>query len=229
MTGSFPVVEGPFDGDPAAVTVSGVLLAAGTSSRFGDANKLLATVAGEPLVRRAVAPLLAAPLDEVVVVVGHESEAVRAALGDLPVRAVENPEYDDGQATSVQRGVEAVRPPDVSETTDATGVVDSAADAARVADPDAVLFALGDMPDVSPDTVEALVAAFAASVGDPLAAACEGGRGNPVLFGRQFFDQLTDLAGDTGGREILREAADATLVETGDPGVRRDVDRPADL
>lgn len=212
MTG-FPVVEPPFDGDPATVRVPGVLLAAGRSARFGDANKLLATVDGDPLVRRAVAPLLAAPLDEVVVVVGHEADAVRAAVDDVAVRVVENPDYEDGQAASVRRGVEAVASASDDESPD----------------PDAVLFALGDMPDVSPDTVGALVAAFAADAGDPLVAAHEGTRGNPVLFGDRFFDGLADLAGDTGGRSILRDAPETALVETGDPGVRRDVDRPADL
>jgi len=208
----FPVVEPPFDADQAdnggtdSPAVSGVLLAAGTSSRFGDANKLLATVGGEPLVRRAIAPLVAANLHEIVVVLGHEADAVRDALADFPVEFVVNDDYAAGQATSVRAGVAAV---------------DEAADAA--------LFALGDMPDVRPETVAALVAAFAAGAGDPLAAAFEGQRGNPVLFGRQFFDRLAAVDGDVGGREILRTAETTALVETRDPGVRRDVDRRDDL
>lgn len=208
----FPVVEPPLGADEVddsgtdSPAVSGVLLAAGTSSRFGEANKLLATVDGEPLVRRAVAPLLAADLHEIVVVLGHEADAVRDALADLPVEFVVNEDYADGQATSVRTGVRAV---------------DEAAAAA--------LFALGDMPDVRPETVAALVAAFAAGAGDPLAAAFEGQRGNPVLFGRQYFDRLAAVDGDVGGREILRTAERTALVETGDPGVRRDVDRRDDL
>lgn len=202
----FPVVEPPFDGDPGAVQVSGVVLAAGTSSRFGEENKLLAAVDGDSLVRRAVETLLAADLSEVIVVVGYEGDAVRGAVDDLPVKVVQNENYADGQATSVRRGQEAV-----SQSADG------------------VCVALGDMPEVGAETVETLVTAFAAGVGDPLAAAHDGQRGNPVLFGRQFFDRLADVEGDTGGRAILRDVPDTTLVETGDPGVRRDVDRPEDL
>jgi molybdenum cofactor cytidylyltransferase len=214
-----PVVEPPFDGERSSVTVAGVLLAAGTSSRFGDENKLLATVAGEPIVRRALEPLLAADLAAVFVVVGHEADAVRSAVSDPPVTVVRNDEYEAGQATSVRRGVEAV-----------TGHAGESTEGGERGEPvDGVLFALGDMPDVRAETVGTLVDAFAADAGDPLVAACDGRRGNPVLFGARFFDRLARVEGDTGGREILLSADRTRLVETGDPGVRRDVDRPEDL
>lgn len=184
--------------------VAGVLLAAGTSSRFGEENKLLATVEGSFVVRRAAASLLDSPVDPVVVVLGHEAERVRPALADLPVEFVANPAFRNGQSTSVSAGVEAI------------------ADRA-----DAAVFALGDMPWVDPDTVGALVTAYVAGEGNALAAAHDGERGNPVLFDGRYFDALADLEGDVGGREILRQTG--TLVETGDPGVRRDIDRRADL
>lgn len=201
--------------------VAGVLLAAGRSERFGEGNKLLATLDGDPLVRHAARTLTRAPLDRVVAVVGHEADRVRAALSDLPVDVVENPAYGDGQATSVRRGVEAIRERGV-ETPREGGDREHHAPAAAV-------FALGDMPAVDPGTVELLVAAFRAGLGDPLAAAHEGRRGNPVLFGAGHFDALAAVDGDTGGRELLRTAPDAALVETGDTGVREDVDAPADL
>lgn len=200
---SLPVVDPPDDREVDAA-VAGILLAAGTSSRFGSGNKLLATVDGTPVVRRAAETLVAAPVDPVVVVVGYEAERVRTALAGLPVTSVENPDFRDGQATSVSVGVDAI--------------ADRAA---------AAVFALGDMPFVAPDTVRALVAAYADGAGDALAAACEGQRGNPVLFDARYFGDLQDLSGDVGGRQILQQ--EGTLVETGDPGVRRDIDRPEDL
>ena len=227
---AFDVVEPPFGADR-EVRVAGVVLAAGTSSRFGEANKLLATVDGRPLVRHAVETLLDAGLDEVIAVVGYESDAVRDAIDDLPVAVVENEDYAEGQATSVRRGIVAVsKGADAAVSKGANAAVSKGADAAEAAGAvDGVLFALGDMPDVRPETVAALVAAFAAGAGDPLAAAFEGQRGNPVLFGRQYFDRLAAVDGDVGGREILRTAERTALVETGDPGVRRDVDRRDDL
>lgn len=186
--------------------VWGVLLAAGTSSRFGDRNKLLQEVDGEPMVRRVAETLLGAELAGVVAVLGHESTRVREALEDLNLSLVENEAYAEGQSTSVRTGVSAVVERDA----------------------DAVLVALGDMPYISPETVTSLVAAYEKGAGSALAAAHEGKRGNPVLFDSRYFDELASVVGDVGGREILRTSDDAVLIETSDPGVRRDVDRPAD-
>jgi molybdenum cofactor cytidylyltransferase len=195
------------DDQPPDATVAGVVLAAGTSSRFDGANKLLADLDGQPIVRHAVRSLEAAAVDfdPLVVVVGHEAAAVRAALGDADVAVVENPDYAAGQATSMRAGLEAA------------------------GDADAALFALGDMPFVLPRTVEGLVRAYRAGVGEALAAAYAGDRGNPVLFGRPHFEALADVEGDTGGRAVLLDSEDGALVETGDPGVLVDVDDPGDL
>ena len=196
---SLPVVESPSIEQVGAVDtgVHGLLLAAGTSSRFGEANKLLAEVEGEPIVRRAAETLLASSLASVTVVTGHEAGRVRSALADLDVTVVHASDYDAGQGHSVARGVAAVR----EAHPDATGV----------------LVALGDMPDVSALSVDRLVAAFG------------GERGNPVLFGAEYFDALATTAGDTGARALLLGGDDSVLVETADPGVRRDIDRRSDL
>lgn len=200
----------PVVGDAGAATgearVHGVLLAAGTSDRFGGANKLLAPVDGEPMVALAARTLADADLAGVTVVVGHEASAVEAAVADLPVEVARNEAYRDGQASSVGVGVRA----------------------ARAAGADAVVVALGDMPDVSPGTVRTLVAAYENGAGTALAAACDGERGNPVLFDRHHFDDLLAVEGDVGGRTVLLSADRAALVETGDPGVRRDVDTRSD-
>lgn len=203
------------DGNPprADPRVVGVVLAGGTSSRFGAANKLLADLDGEALVRHAARTLLDAPLDAVVVVVGHEATAVREAVADLGVRVVENPDYEAGLSTTVGRGVEAVR----ERAGDAEGPADAA------------VFLPGDMPAVDPATVGRLVDAYRAGLGTALAAANDGRRGNPVLFDAGHFDALLAVEGDVGGRPVLVEAADAALVETGDPGVTADVDTREDL
>lgn len=188
-------------------TVAGVLLAAGTGSRFGDANKLLATLDGEPIVRRAGRTLVDAGLDPLVAVVGYEAERVAAALDGLPVRIVENDAYREGQSTSVRAGVDAVGEHGVG----------------------AAVFALGDMPCVAPASVRALVTVYRGGRWTALAAACDGRRGNPVLFDSRRFDALAAVSGDRGGRRLLGGSERAALVETNDPGVLRDVDTAADL
>ncbi|AHG04161.1 molybdopterin-guanine dinucleotide biosynthesis protein MobA [Halobacterium sp. DL1] len=210
---SLPVVDPPAERTGRS-RVAGVLLAAGTSSRFGEANKLLAEVdradgsaesggkEGEPMVRRSAETVLAAGIDDVLVVVGYEADRVREALAGLDVSFLENPEYETGQASSVRAGVRAL------------------------GDVDAAVFALGDMPYVDAESIQALVAAYEDGTATALAAGNEGERGNPVLFDAMHFPALADSDGDTGGKEVLFSADDAAVVETGDPGVRRDVDRP---
>ena len=220
--GDVPVVSPPFEGKRSerdrtrdSSRVAGVLLAAGASTRFGDRNKLLATQGGDPLVRRAARTLLDASLDPVVAVVGHEADRVADALDGLDVTVVVNDEYETGQASSLRAGIGGLL------------------DAEREGDPDrgvdAAVIALGDMPFVDPETVASLVDAYEAGVGDALAAAYDGVRGNPVLFDRRFFDDLVDVSGDIGGREILLKSGESACVAVSDPGVRRDVDEPSDL
>src|SRR3989449_8580357 len=81
--------------------VAGAVRAAGLSSRMGE-NKMLIEVGGRTLVRRAVETALSAGLDPVLVVVGHESERVRAELRGLSCTAVLNAEYARGMNTSLR-------------------------------------------------------------------------------------------------------------------------------
>lgn len=185
----------------------GVVLAAGTSSRYGDENKLLAPIDGQPIVAHAVETLLASDIDGVTVIIGWEGDRVHDAVQDLEVEVHENPDYNEGQSTSVRRGVRR------------------AADH----DADAVLIALGDMPDIDPSSVDLLISTYEYGVADIVAAAADGDRGNPVLFDSGFFERLIAVDGDTGGRSIIAEADDVVAVETGDNGVLYDIDRPWDL
>ena len=195
------------DGEREEPRIVGVLLAGGTSSRFGDANKLLADLQGAPLVRHAARTLLDAGLSEVVAVLGYEAPAVVSALDGLDLRVVRNPDYEEGLSTSVARGVEA----------------------ARSAGADAALFLPGDMPAVDSNTVGLLADAYRAGLGTALAAAHGSRRGNPVLFDAAHFDELLAVGGDTGGRAVLLGSDDAALVEAGDPGVTEDVDTTGDI
>lgn len=200
------MVEGQSDmGHRDHGTVGGVLLAAGHSTRFGEENKLLAQLDGEPLVRRAARSLLSASLAGVVVVLGHQAGAVADALEGLDVETRLNPDHDEGQSTSVRTGVAA----------------------ARERGWDAAVFALGDMPVVDPASIDSLVSAYRERDETAVAPSYEGVRGNPVLFDREHFDALSSVRGDRGGREIVERVG--TLVPVDDPGVRTDVDRQSDL
>jgi molybdenum cofactor cytidylyltransferase len=188
--------------------ISGIVLAAGRSTRMGGPNKLLETIGGRPLVRSAVEAAFAAGLKDVVVVTGHQREAVRASLSGLNVRFVDNPHYADGLSTSLKVGL-----------------------AALPAKADGALVLLGDMPRVGARLVRRLTDAFDPSAGAHLVAPTrDGRRGNPVLWGRRFFEALAQVEGDVGGRHLIEENLEALReVAADDDGSLIDVDTPEAL
>jgi molybdenum cofactor cytidylyltransferase len=185
--------------------IAALVLAAGRSTRMGGANKLTLPLRGAPLVCHAVDALYGTSVSEIVVVTGHDEAAVRAALRDRGVSFTHNPDYASGMGSSIAAGI------------------------AVVADADAVLLCLGDMPAVPAIVVEALIAAFTTPDAIVLPVH-EGRRGHPVLFGSSHFPALRALSGDRGARDILA-AASSDVIEIGceDPGIHHDVDTPADL
>lgn len=187
-------------------TIGAVLLAAGRSERFGSANKLLATIDGEPVIGHTARTLLDAHLDDRVAVTGHEATAVSRVLPDeFDVRY--NDRYGEGQHTSVQ-----------------TGVV-----AAQEAGWNAVVFSLGDMPFVAPDTIDTLCEAFVDGRGTILVPTFDGTRGNPVLFAASHYEALADASGDEGGRYLVETHPATVRIPVNDPGIQQDIDRPEDL
>lgn len=203
------------DAAPVAVAhgrrLAGVLLAAGSSSRMGGVNKLTEPVAGVPMVRRAARTMLDAGVDPLIVVTGHQREAVLGALEGLPMHAVHNEQYAKGQAGSVARGIRE----------------------AAESDAEGAMIALGDMPAVRGATVRRLVAAWR-NADEPEAAIVlpvfQGHRGNPVIWGRAYFAAIAEIQGDTGARALFDRFRDAIVaVETEDPGVRLDLDTPEAL
>ncbi len=193
---------------PRAKGVGAVVLAAGQSRRMGMVNKLLAEVGGKPMIVRAVEAVLASRAHPVVVVVGHEANRIRSALAGRDVQFVDNPEYADGISTSLRRGLQAL--PD--------GI-------------DGALICLGDMPRVSTEQVDRLIAAFNPVEGRAICVpTVHGKRGNPVLFARRFFAEMATVTGDVGARHLIGESADVVCeVEMSGDGVLLDVDTPQTL
>lgn len=167
--------------------VAGIVLAAGRSTRLGRPKQLL-DLGGRPLLRRTLDNALASSLDQVLLVLGHRADEIAAALGDHPARAIVNPEYAEGQATSVVAGVAAL-PSDIV----------------------GAMLLLGDQPGITPEIIDALLAAWRATPG-PIAAPVYGGTiGNPILFRRDLFPDLLRLTGDRGARAIVRARSDDVL------------------
>ena len=198
--------EGVVPSARSAPRVAAIVLAAGRGARMGS-TKQLADIAGKSMVRRTVEAVRAAAVDPVIVVTGHEAEAVGAALRGLDVTIVRNPDFAAGLSTSLRAGIGAL-PEDC----------------------DAVLVALGDMPAVSGADIDRLIAAFDLVEGRSIVVPVhQGKRGNPVLWGAAYFPEIMTLTGDAGARRLLTDYAEAvTEVELG-AAVLTDIDTPADL
>ena len=188
--------------------VAAILLAAGQSRRMGTENKLLAEIDGRPLVVHAVRSLLAANCHPVIVVVGHQADEVRASLAGLEIDFIENPEFATGLSSSLAAGIEAVP-----------------------AHTGGALVALGDMPRLTTVHIEALVDAFADHGEEAICVPVwQGRRGNPVIWGRAYFDEICALEGDVGARHLIGiHTANVHEVAMQDDAIFDDIDTPADL
>ncbi len=185
--------------------ISGVILAAGRSSRLGRPKQLL-PLGGQPLLTHVVRNAAASALDEVVLVLGHEAATIADAVGEWGQRVVINPDFAAGQSTSVRAGLGALDP-----TTEAA------------------IFLVGDQPQVGPDIVDAVVAAYRATGGSIVLPHYGGVPGHPVLFNRSLFPDLARVTGDEGGRSVVRTHQDLVVpVTLGDGPPPGDVDTAED-
>ena len=183
--------------------VTGLLLTAGRSTRMGLSNKLLAEIDGLPMVVHAVEAMLQSGADPVIVVTGHEADAVREVIGDRNVTFVHNPDYADGLSTSLGAGLDALP--------------ESAA---------GVLVGLGDMPRIRSADIDRLIAAFNPEEGRAICVPTVAGkRGNPVLFSREFLPEMHAVEGDVGARHLIGAHNDRVCeVEMDDDAALIDVD-----
>jgi molybdenum cofactor cytidylyltransferase len=188
--------------------VAAIILAAGRSTRFGEDNKLLEEIDGEPMVARVAALALASRARPVIVITGFEAERVGAALDGFDIRLVPNPDYAQGMSTSLSAGLRALP-----------------------AESDGVLILLGDMPRVEPYVLDALLAAFAANGAESICVPVhDGRRGNPVLWGGAYFAEMMQLSGDRGAKQLMRlHPGKVVEVDVGTNSIFKDVDLAADL
>ena len=183
--------------------ISGIVLAAGTGSRFGG-TKQLADLDGRPLVLHAVTALRDGGVDEIVVVTGHDADAVEAVL-PAEVRAVRNASFRDGQSTSLAAAIHAL---------------DERSEAAVVL--------MADQPGVLGTDVRALVEAFRATRARIARLRFADGPG-PSLLSREIYADAGHLHGDAGARVLMASHPEWVEEVAIDRPMPRDVDAPDDL
>jgi CTP:molybdopterin cytidylyltransferase MocA/SAM-dependent methyltransferase len=189
------------------VTVAAIVLAAGAASRFGS-PKALAHLEGRPLLEHVLDAVRTAGIENVVVVLGHDADAIEEGIDWLAEQRVRNPDPRH-LSSSLQVGLAAIADIDPPVR--------------------AVLIALGDQPRTRPEVIRALIAASR----DPerpvvIPQYADGGGANPVVVRREAFELIDEATGDRGLGPIL--AGDpSVVVEVPVAGSNPDVDTPADL
>lgn len=185
-----------------------IVLAAGRSSRFSGGQKLVADIAGKPLIKRTLEAVAASPVDEIVLVLAPETGAdILAATGEGRWRTTLNADAALGLSTSLRAGLAAM-------PKDATGA----------------LVVLGDMPGITPDLIVRIIekaCAYPGSIVYPLTA--EGKQGHPVYWPSDIFLEFADLGGDQGGKPLLRRHAHRIVTIPADESSVVDIDTVEDL
>ena len=186
-----------------------IVLAAGKSSRMGRPKATLPLDGADTFLTRIVRTFAAAAVEDVVVVVGHQANAIVGSFADvdLAARFVENRDYEQGQLSSLLAGLRVV---------DRPGVV-------------AVLVTLVDVPLVSAATVRAVVDRYRETRA-PIVRPVRGSEhGHPVLIDRSLFDALRKADPTAGAKSIIRaNVSPAGDVEVDDAGAFADADTPED-
>jgi molybdenum cofactor cytidylyltransferase len=184
--------------------VSGVVLAAGQSSRLGRPKQLL-PYRGNLLLQHVLDAVVASKVDERLLILGAHRQKIEAAVDTSGFRLVENDAFAEGHSTSVRAAIENLDPRS-----------------------DAAIFILGDQPEITPEIIDAVIFGF-----DPPRIAIvvprfSGKRGNPVLFRSTFYGEISELLGDRGARPLINRHPDIVAYIDLPGDTLRDIDTEED-
>src|SRR5262245_3811991 len=168
--------------------ISGLILGAGASQRFGEPKQLL-PFADTTLLGWVVAQAQRADaLDEVIVVLGRSADEIRARVDFGDATVVENPVFVEGCASSYRAGIAALEPRS-----------------------DAIMIILGDQPGITPQIINRLAEEWRPTDAPIAICAYEDRKGHPMIFARSLFDQLETLHGDKAAWKLVDANAGAVL------------------
>jgi molybdenum cofactor cytidylyltransferase len=188
------------------VFVSAVILAAGESKRMGQ-PKLLMAWEGKTILEHTIDNYLNSMASETVVVLGYKAKELARVIGDRPVISVVNPAYREGMSSSLISGIKSVSPRTQG-----------------------IMLALADQPAIDNQTINKLIEIFGKRQKNIVIPAYQGKHGHPVIFHIKYRDELLNIKGDIGAREVIQHHADDVLEVAVDcKGVLIDIDTPSDF
>ena len=185
-----------------------VILSAGESSRMGRPKALL-PIDGMRFIERIVTALKKTRVGEIIAVLGHNAEEMRQKISDLPVKIVVNPQYRQGQLSSLIAAIRAIE------------------DGEKAQSVDGILVHLVDHPYLNPELVNLMIDRFYETKKLIVVPRYQGRRGHPVIFSRQLFAELLAAPVDQGAKPVVHGHRGETLeIDTDDAGVTVDIDTP---
>ena len=188
--------------------ISGILLAAGESSRMQGAFKPLLKWGKRTVIGECVHQMRNSQLAEIFVVLGHREMEIRQTLAGSGVQYAINDDYRRGMLSSIKTGLALLSPNE-----------------------DAALIALVDQPMISKEIINTLIDAFVAGGKGVALTTYQGKRGHPVIIAAKYFDDVMRLDEDTpeGLRQFIDSRRGDTLeVPVSTPAVIEDIDLPED-
>ena len=167
--------------------ISAILLAAGQSKRMDGENKLTKEIRGVPLIKHSVKNILAASIDELIIVLGYQKEIIEKLIDkNEKIKFVFNKDFESGMASSIKTGLN-----NLSEKTES------------------FFICLGDMPMVDHDIYNQLIKSK--NNKEIIVPTYKGQQGNPVLFDKSMKETVMDITGDVGAKKILELNKDKIL------------------
>jgi molybdenum cofactor cytidylyltransferase len=188
------------------VFVSAVILAAGESKRMGQ-PKLLMAWEGKTILERTIDNYLNSKASETIVVLGYKARELSEVIGDRPVISVLNPAYREGMSSSLISGIKIVSPRTQG-----------------------IMLVLADQPAIDSQTINKLIKTFDMHPKCIIIPTYQGTRGHPVIFHIKYREELLNIRGDIGAREVIQHHTDDVLEVAVDcKGVLIDIDTPLDF
>ena len=181
-----------------------IILAAGLSSRMGQ-SKLLLDWGDKTVIQHIVEQAVDANYHQVVVIIGHEQARLQAAIGDLPVTVVFNPDYAAGEMlSSLKVGLRYMQ---------------------NHLDIDGVAVMLGDLPLLTPNLHNAIIEHH--QTGMITIPTHDGTRGHPIVFDKKFWCDILDLDLNSAPREIIHRNKNSVVnVALASDAIYSDIDTP---
>lgn len=184
--------------------ISGVILAAGFSSRMEGHNKLMLDLKGKKIIEYVITSAQNSNLEEIFLI--YKDDEIKKISEKYNINTIYNGESVNGMSTSLKKGINALSK-----------------------NSSACLFLLGDMPFVSMNTINLLIEEarkndLEKSIVVPF---YNGKRGNPVIFGKKYYKEILENKGDLGAREIIKNNPQAVVkLDIKDQSENIDIDTP---